>query len=148
MSYLKILAHRSTVFWILPLHPTCTDPPSHPLPRDSAAPLSAPYCPPSFRSWIACPNKLPSCRPPPPVLQLLSCCPRHAPQVPVVPSSPVPRACFYRLVPCSIFTLSLPSTSLAPLSTPVGSLFLVTSFLCQFSNYPPLVINDFIFCLT
>ena len=80
---------------------------------------------------------LPSRRPPPPVLHSLSCCPLPAPQVPVGPCIPVPRARFFRLVPRPAAPLSLPLTSLSPLSTPVGYPFLVTSFLCQFLNHSP-----------
>ena len=98
-SYLKTLSHYSTVFWIRPLHPLCTDPPSHLPPWDWAAPLFCTRFPPSFRSWTAWPNKLPSWRPLLPVLHSLSCRPRPAPQVLVGQRIPTPWARFCRFAP-------------------------------------------------
>ena len=81
------------------------------------------YFPPSLRSWAAWPNKLPSHQPPPPVLHFLSCLPQPGPHVSAGPCSPAPLARFFYIVPCPASPLFLPSTSIAPLSTPVGSFF-------------------------
>ena len=132
-------SHCLTVLWIHPLHPPWTDTPSHLPPQDLFAPFFAPYCTPSFRYWISWPNKLPPGRPPPPVLQLLYCRPQPAPQVPVGACIPAPQSRFFRIFPCKLSPLSMPSTLLVPLSTRVGSPFLVTSFLCNFLKPPPVL---------
>ena len=130
-------SHRSNFFCTFPLHPPFTDSPSHPPPRDWAAPLFSTYCSPSFRYWITCTNKLIYLRPPPPVLHSLSCYPQPYPQVPVVPCSPAPPAHFWPLVPRPFIPLVMPSTSLPPLSTPVGYPFLVFSFPHHLLDHSP-----------
>ena len=122
MSYISP-SHRSTVFWILSLHPPCPDPPPirHPLTElnRSLHPIF------HSRSGIRPPGQTSFhyCWPPPPVLQSLSCRLISAPQVPVAPCSFAPQSHFCRLFPLLVVPLFLTSTSLTPLSTPLGSPF-------------------------
>ena len=74
--------------------------------------------------------------PPPPVLHSLSFCPRTAPQVSVSLCIPALWACFFWLVSHTVSPLYLPLMLLETLSTPVGSLFWITSFFRNLSKQP------------